>query len=103
MYVQSIKSVKHNAAKFVNRSIFKGKPTNRVRCLYSSFFHGGVYTETDRNRAWIVQLESLIVDENWFPEAQFVIVLSLEVNNCSGSLPANEKPRFTLESQQNNC
>jgi hypothetical protein len=41
MYLQSIKSVKHNAAKSVNRSIFEEKPTYRVRCLYSSFVHGG--------------------------------------------------------------
>ncbi len=38
MYLQSIKSVKHNAAKSVNRSILK--QTFRVRCPYSSFVHG---------------------------------------------------------------
>jgi hypothetical protein len=40
MYLQSIKSVKHNAAKSVNRSILK--QTFRVRCLYGSFVHGRV-------------------------------------------------------------
>jgi hypothetical protein len=41
MYLQSIKSVKHNAAKSVNRSILKKreKPTYRARRLFSSFVH----------------------------------------------------------------
>jgi hypothetical protein len=38
----------------------------------------------------------MVDDENWFPEAQLVIVLSLKVNNCSGSFPAKEKARFTF-------
>jgi hypothetical protein len=46
--------------------------------------------ETEIIRAWIVRLG---VDVDWFPEAQLVIVLSLEVNNCSGSLPAKAKSR----------
>ncbi len=36
MYLQSIKSVKQNAAKSVNRSTEK-KPTYWAWCLYSSF------------------------------------------------------------------
>ncbi len=41
MYLQSIKSVKHNAANSVNRSILKkSRHTYRVWCLYSSFVHG---------------------------------------------------------------
>jgi hypothetical protein len=38
MYLQSIQSVKDNAAKSVNRSILK-KSRHRVLCLYSSFVH----------------------------------------------------------------
>ncbi len=39
MYLKSIKSVKQNAVKSVNRSTER-KPTYRVWCLYSSFVHG---------------------------------------------------------------
>ncbi len=40
MYLQSPKSVQHNAANSVNQDNFKEKPTYRVWCLYSSFVHG---------------------------------------------------------------
>ncbi len=41
MYLQSIKSVKNNATKSINRE----KPTLRVRCLYSSFVHASDPTD----------------------------------------------------------
>ncbi len=40
MYLQSLKSVKHNAANSINRSsLKKSRHMYRVRCLYSSFIH----------------------------------------------------------------
>ncbi len=44
MYLQSIKSVKQNAAKSVNRSTER-KATYRVWCLYSSFVHGSYQSQ----------------------------------------------------------
>jgi hypothetical protein len=56
MYLQSTKSVKHNAAKSVNRSIFIEKPIYRVRCLYSSFVHAILCTVSEYRRFGIYSM-----------------------------------------------